>query len=196
MNLTENVLNLYRDSSFASWSEGMTWYGDAHDYALSLDTDVSRAAGIIAALSPLSPWANNKRKAAQFYAQNGIVKWNGTANGIGLSRNVRKAEAIWNGTDPLDVLVADKTRNFYLTIVEPNRDDHVPVIDRHAFDIAQGRITSDAERGTLGRKAVYAQYAQAYRDAAVSANIPVQFLQAITWCEWRVRLDHIGAWAG
>lgn len=195
--LTDNVLSLYRSSSFSSFSEGMTWYGEAHDFARSLDGDrFHRAAGIIAALSPLSAWANNKRKTAQFYDQNGVIAWNGTANGIGLSRNVRKAERIWNGEDALDVLTADKTRNFFLTIVEPDRGDHMPVIDRHAFDIANGFVSSDAARGTLGRKAVYETYASAYNEAAVRAGIPVQYLQAITWVEWRNRLSHIGGWAG
>lgn len=194
--LTDNVLSLYRDATFASFSEGLTWYGEAHDFALSLDDNVERSAGIIAALSPLSAWNNNRNKAAQFYAQNGVIRWNGTKNGIGLSGNVKKAERIWNGEPVLDVLTADKTRNFFLTIVEPDREDHMPVIDRHAFDIANGFAGNDASRGTLGRKAVYAEYAEAYVVAAATAGIPVQYLQAITWVEWRNRLDHIGVWAG
>lgn len=194
--LTENILSLYRSASFASFSEGMTWYGEARDFAMTLDHRFHRAAGIIAALSPLSSWSNNKNKAAQFYAQNGIVQWDGTKNGIGLSNNVRKAERIWNGEDALDVLTASKTRNFFLTIVEPDRTDHTPVIDRHAFDIANGFASSDKDRSPLARKAVYATYAEAYRSAADRAGIPVQNLQAITWVEWRDRLSHIGQWAG
>lgn len=197
MTLTENILSVYRDASFASWSEGMTWYAEANEFARSLDGPrFHRAAGIISALSPLSNWANNKRKAEQFYAQNGIVQWNGTKNGIGLSNNVKKAERIWSGDDALDVLTAHKTRNFFLTIVEPDRDDLTAVIDRHAFDIAQGRVTSDAERGSLGRKAVYQTYASAYGEVAETVGIPVQHLQAVTWCAWRDRLAHLGDWAG
>lgn len=195
--LTDNILSVYRSASAESFAEGMGWYTDANEFARSLDgSRYHRAAGIISALSPLSNWANNKRKAAQFYAQNGVIVWNGTKNGIGLSGNVKKAERIFGGEDALDVLLAHKTRNFFLTIVEPDRDDLTAVVDRHAFDIALGRVTSDAERSILGRKAVYAEYAEAYREAAVSANIPVQHLQAVTWCAWRDRLDHIGEWAG
>lgn len=188
--LTDNVLSLYRDSSFASWSTGIGWYSDAHAFALSLDSDVERAAGIIAALSPMSSWNNNMNKAAQLYRQGG----NGA--GCGMYRNVAKAERIYAGEHPLDVLGGDKVRNFYATIVEPDRDDHMPVIDRHAFDIANGRIGTDSERGTLGRKGVYLTYAEAYREAAGVIGIPVQHLQAITWVEWRDRLDHLGEWAG
>lgn len=195
--LADNVVTLYREASPDSISEGMSWYNEAHEFARSLDGNrFHRAAGIIAALSPLSAWANNKRKAAQFYDQNGVVVWRGTSNGIGLSRNVRKAERIWSGEDALDVLTADKTRNFFLAIIEPDSPNLIPVIDRHAFDIANGFVSSDAERGTLGRKAVYAKYAEAYREASGITGIPVQHLQAVTWVEWRKRLDHLGGWAG
>jgi hypothetical protein len=188
MNLTDNVFSLYRDASFASFSEGIGWYNDAQAFAMSLDTEWHRAAGVIAALSPMNSWANNKRKAAQLYAQNG------DGAGCGLYRNVAKAVRIYKGEDALDVLGGDKVRNFFLTIVEPDRDDHIPVIDRHAFDIAEGRVTSDAERQALGRKGVYDTYAEAYLNAAARAGIPVQSLQAITWVEWRDRLGK--GWAG
>jgi hypothetical protein len=195
--LTDNVVSLYRAASPDSINEGLAWYDEANEFARALDgMRFHRAAGIMAALSPLSAWANNKRKTAKFYAQNGVVQWDGTKNGIGLSNNVRKAERIWSGEDALDVLVADKTRNFFLSIVEPNSLSLVPVIDRHAFDIANGYVGNDSSRQSLGRKAVYEQYAEAYREASRRVGVPVHHLQAITWVEWRKRLSHLGQWAG
>lgn len=186
--LTENVLSLYRSSSLASRDAGMDWYNNAQAFASSLDSRFHRSAGVIAALSPRSPWNNNKAKAAQLFAQNG------DGAGCGMRTNVSKAIRIYGGEDALDVLRGEKERNFFLTIVEPDRDDHVPVIDRHAFDIANGFAGSDATRAILSNKGVYAQYAQAYCEAALTIGIKVQQLQAITWCEWR-RL-HGKSWAG
>ncbi len=77
--LTENSSSVYRSASFAAWSEGMTWYPEANEFARYLDGNrFHRAAGIISALSPLSSWANNKAKAEKFYAQKGVIEWNGT----------------------------------------------------------------------------------------------------------------------
>lgn len=175
---TPNVLAVYRDADFYAFSAGMTWYDDAHDFARILDNNVHRAAGIIAALSPMNGWNNNKNKAAQLYAQNG------DGSGCGLYNNVAKAVAIYNGADPMDILKGDKVRAFYETILDPT-GDHNPVIDRHAFDIAVGRRTDNRTRGILGRKGEYDKFARAYRRAADAAGIGAAQIQAITWMHWR-----------
>lgn len=182
----ENVLSVYRRASISEYREGIEWYLTAHKVALSLDPqNVFRAAGVIAALSPLNEWENNKNKAFQLYRQRGIVCVgpNG-ANGIGLGANVRKAQAIYFGADPLDILTSDKVRNFYLNIAYP--EDSIGVtIDRHAFDIAIGRVTGDDARKALSRKGVYREFADTYRIAASVLHLPAPALQAITWVRWR-----------
>jgi hypothetical protein len=175
--MTSNVLDVFNRASESHIREGMAWYDAAHEFARSLDYRFHRAAGVIAALSPMNKWPNNKAKAAQLYRQ-------GHGEGCGLFRNVDKAMAIYNGEDALDVLGGDKVRSFYLTIVDP-AGDHSPVIDRHAFDIAVGMRTSDKVRSLLGRKGEYDRFATVYRDAACSAGIGASQLQAITWCAWR-----------
>lgn len=181
----KNVLSVYRRANFSAFSEGMTWYDDAHNFAKALDPiRFHRAAGVIAALSPMNKWDNNKRKAALFYAMNGKVNWDGTKNGIGLSKNVEKAIAIYNGEDALDILGGDKVRAFYLTILDPT-GDHAPVIDRHAFDIAVGKRTNDKIRGTLARKGMYDRFSDVYRNAALTVGIGASQLQAVTWMQWR-----------
>lgn len=183
----DNVLAVYRDATFSAFSTGMTWYDDAHNFAKTLDpVRFHRAAGVIAALSPLQGWEQNKRKAAQLYAQDGVVQWNGNANGIGLSTSVRKAVRIYQGEDALDVLTAPKTRAFFLTIVDPT-GDHDPVIDRHAFDIAIGKRTNDSARTILGRKGEYDRFSAVYREASALVRIGTAQLQAVTWCAWRER---------
>jgi hypothetical protein len=190
MDLRSNILTVLDRASDDDRAEGMSWYDDAHRFAAALDPNVSRAAGIIAALSPLNGWNNNKRKAIQFYDQNGIIKWNGKSNGIGLSNSVVKAERIYRGENPLEVMGSPralKTRAFYSTIDNP-RGDHDPVIDRHAFDIAMGAVTNNKTRAMLSRKGEYTRFAKAYRQAAIDSGIDPAQLQAITWITWRREL--------
>jgi hypothetical protein len=191
-----NVLSVYNGASAANLREGLSWYLDAHSEARSLAGHptgpgarerVASAAGIIAALSPMNGWENNKNKARQLVAQNG----DGT--GCGLYRNVAKAVAIYNGADPLDVLGGDKVRAFYQTILDPFGDID-PVIDRHAFDIAVGERTDEKRRGILSRKGVYSEFAHVYREAAKVAGIGSAQMQAITWVAWReaIGVSHNG----
>lgn len=173
-------MSVYRNASFAAWSEGMTWYDDAHNFAKSLDPmRFHRSAGVIAALSPMNVWSNNKNKAEQLYRQ-------GHGEGCGLYSNVLKAERIYAGEDALDVLGGNKVRAFYLTIVDPY-GDHDIVVDRHAFDIAVGKRTSDKARSQLGRKGEYARFCETYRKGALAAGIGAAQFQAVTWCAWRER---------
>lgn len=184
-----NILSVYRSADPASVSAGMTWYNAAHDYAIYLDPEnVERAAGIIAALSPMNSWTNNKRKAALVYV-------NGCAAGAGLYSNVAKADRILAGEHPLDVLGGRKVTSFYLSIVDPESTVAEPVIDRHAHDIALGRVTDDSVRQRLGGKGYYDTFAAAYVRAAKRVGITPKQLQAVTWVEWRNRVG-IGAWAG
>jgi hypothetical protein len=175
----ENVLGVYNNSTALDLRTGLTWYMDAHNFAKILDpNNVSRAAGIIAALSPLNGWENNKNKAALLYRQNG-----GGEN-VGLKKNVAKAQRIYNGEHPDNVLKGDKVTAFYRTILDPFGDIE-PVIDRHAFDIAVGKRTDEKTRGMLSRKGIYAEFANVYREAAKVAGIGAAQMQAVTWVAWR-----------
>lgn len=186
--LTENILSVYRRATPQNIVEGMAWYDDAHSFARTLDPkNPSRGAGVIAALSPMSGWDNNKNKARQLFTQEG----DGT--GIGMRRNVAKAIDIYNGADPLDILGGNKVRAFYATILDPT-GDHNPVIDRHAFDIAMGKQFPNKGRVALERKGEYDRFATAYREAAATIGIGPAQLQAITWVAWRESLGK--AWYG
>lgn len=186
----ENVLAIYRAADADSIREGLSWYLDAHNYARHLAAEyaieVEQAAGIIAALSPMNGWENNKRKAHDLIA---------TRNGanIGLRKNVEKALKILAGDNPLDILKGDKVTAFYRTILDPFGDID-PVIDRHAFDIAVGMRTDDRTRGALSNKGVYGQFAAVYREAARQAGIGSAQMQAVTWVMWR-RVNDIEKYA-
>ncbi len=182
-----NILAVY-DGAFPHHVEfGMSWYDIAHAAAVELGGKrYMRAAGVIAALSPMNVWSNNIRKAQALYAIDGNVVIDPVTkkNGFGLSKNVVKAVRIYRGDDAMDVLGGDKVRSFYLTIMDP-RGDHSPVIDRHAFDIAVGEQTSDKRRAKLGNKGMYPAFAGAYRIAAKHVGIGTSQLQAVTWEAWR-----------
>lgn len=176
----DNVLGVYSNATAENLRDGLSWYLDAHNFAKTLDpANVERAAGIIAALSPMSGWDNNKNKAAQLYRQNG----DGT--GVGMKNNVGKAIAIYNGSNPRDILKGNKVIAFFETIANPTAQTVPPVIDRHAFDIAVGVKTDDRTRGMLSRKGVYGQFAEVYCDAAKIAGIGSAQMQAVTWVAWR-----------
>jgi hypothetical protein len=185
-----NILAVYNMATADDLRAGMAWYQEANNWCRVMAGSnrehlISRNAGIVAALSPLNGWGNNKRKAAEVISKRGkITVVKGKPNGIGLGANVLKAIAIYNGAEPLDILSGDKVRAFYATILDP-RGDVVPVIDRHAFDIAIGEKTDDKRRGILSRKGVYAEFANAYREAAKVAGIGSAQMQAVTWIAWR-----------
>lgn len=186
----KNILACYNRATGETLREGLSWYLDAHNFARTVGGGrghhIERNAGIIAALSPMNEWENNKNKAMRLISLRGrVVIGPNNSNGIGLSSNVRKAIDIYNGGEPLDILGGNKVRAFYRTILEPTGDID-PVIDRHAFDIAVGRVTNDKARGILDRKGVYDEFAHAYREAAKVAGIGSAQMQAVTWVQWRM----------
>ncbi len=177
--LCDNILAAFVRASDSDITDGMSWYADAQNLARELDpTTVERAAGIIAAMSPLTSWPLNVRRAREVYA-------NGTCAGMG--NNVRKAERIFNGENPRDVLSGPKVTTFFANIM--GESDGV-TIDRHAIDVAYGKVQSDEERS----KAVSGKRYNVIRDAYLHvANILTNEgfamtgaqLQAIVWVYWR-----------
>jgi hypothetical protein len=171
-----NIIRVYRNANESQMARGLSWYADAHTVALALDPhNVRRAAGIIAALSPRMDWDKNVIAAARVYAE-------GFASGC-LTANARKADRIFAGETPLDVLGGDKVRAFYGAIVDPSAG--YTVIDRHAFDVAIGRVTDDETRSVLGRKGAYDFVANLYREAAAIIGVSATVVQAVTWTVWR-----------
>lgn len=177
------ILDVYRQATLQELQDGLDWYVDAHKLAVTLDPERPHAAaGVLAALSPMKSWGHNVNMAVRAYAD-------GYASG-GLYKNCAKADAIMAGAEPLDVLGGDKVCNFYKAIADPH-DGSAAVIDRHAFDIAVGRITNDKSRTALSRKGVYESFARAYARAAktieseTGMDISPCQLQAVTWGTWR-----------
>lgn len=170
-----NVLAVYTRATADEITNGTNWYQTAHDIATLIAPTVEAGAGVIAALSPMMGWDRNVMLATKAFAD-------GHASGA-LSRNVAKADAIMAGAAPLDVLGGKKVRSFYSNILDP-AGTHV-TIDRHAFDIVAGRVTTDKEKGTLSNKGVYEAHEAAYVEAGEILGLTGSQMQAITWVTWR-----------
>lgn len=174
----DHILGAYMRSSIADREDGKNWYRNARVLAETLSPDdVSRGAGVIAALSPLQSWPLNVRNATAVF-DTGTCK--------GLKRNVDKAERIYNGESPLSVLSGEKVRSFYLNIMGDDTVNAV-TIDRHAIDVACGVVQSDTDRAAaIKGKAGYGKVAAMYVEAAsiIGGITPAQ-LQAIVWVYWR-----------
>lgn len=172
-----NILAVYNGASADVMRSGIAWYANAHAFAASLDTDVSRAAAIVAVISPNTSWSANKTLALKAYA-------NRAGEGVGFPDKVRKVNRLFAGESPDTVVSGPKVTAFYRTILDPWNADVMPVIDRHAQDIADGiRNTEKGRKPPTGKR--YGAYADAYREVARMVGLPPHMVQAITWESWR-----------
>ena len=174
MTYAENVVACFESATPDEYRAGMTWYNDAHQFALSLDNDVWRAAGVIAAMSVQKQWDVNVRLAERAYATGKVTGNFHTMNAQG--------QRILDGEHPMEVLGGDKVRAFCAAIATDGMSD-IAVIDRHAHDIAMGRVFTDATR-KIGKR-LYRTMAMHYGEAAKEVGVSVNQIQAVTWVRWR-----------
>lgn len=177
---TRNITKAYRLSTLDDRVAGEQWYARAKAFAADLDSNVERAVGVIAALSPMMPWPRNQILAREVYM--------GRREGGCLSVNMAKAIRIMDGEAPLDVLSGEKVRAFYLNIMGID-DDSAVTVDRHAIMVALGRtLRSDELKFTKGFNR---QIADEYRAAARILTKEVGYpltpaqVQATVWVYWR-----------
>ena len=175
-------MKVYRACTADDIREGMSWYREALAFAASLDSDVSRAVGVISVLSPMVAWPRNMTLARQHYA--------GVFGGC-LPDSTSKAQRILAGEPVESVVSGVKVTAFYANIMG---DDSVVTLDRHAIDVAVGKVLTDDERQAIARAKgkrgpVIAAYVSAARIASRESGeriTPAQ-LQAIVWVGWRKR---------
>lgn len=163
----------------AHWRAGEAWYPVAWAWAQRIGRkwgySPDQIAGVIAALSPLCPWAQNLRVAnmACFYHAR-----HEDPPALSLCyANTLKAWRILDGEDPLTVLGGRKVTSFYLAILGADE----PVIDTWAYRAAVGQDPPY----TPTRKQ-YAALQDAFRKAAARVNVSPRTLQAAVWVSIRV----------
>lgn len=176
--MVDNILNVFDLATPQEYAQGMGWYINANGIAWGLDhINYKRAAGVIAALSPLLSWDKNVEYAKAIMA--------GANDAPCLKKNVAKAIAIRDGWNPLDILSGIKVTSFYQNIINPYSDDirHV-TIDKHAHDIAINDMNVPY-KGSSVSKGKYLAIAAAYIEAANDVDILPLQMQAVTWTAWR-----------
>ncbi len=139
-------------------------------------------AAVFAALSPNNDYFGNLRDANKLIEshRNGKTIDQFTVSTYG--QNKRKAWAIVNGSDPYRLIVADKTRNFFLNIVDPK--DPVPVtIDGHMYNIWLGDRRNLVGLSLPGR--LYDRVAATTRQLAADVNLIPNQVQSVLWWTWR-----------
>lgn len=215
---TRQVMKVFRSSTIQERSNGREWYRRARTLAEELVREygtnfakvetykdaVERAAAVIAVLSPRLNWNKNVELAKQAYTDIWQVRGlatdnemlremvaNSVANFPGLKTNASKAYALLLGEDPEDVVSGPKVTAFWRTITNPF-DPRAVVVDRHALDVAMGKVLDDRQRGIiLGRKGAYDALSDLYRRAAkqltkeMGAEWTPAEVQATTWVVWR-----------
>ena len=175
MSHVDNIISTYLRATDAQHDAGMSWYDDTHAFASELSPgDVWRGAGVIAAFSPVCPWPRNVELARNAFLTG--VATGHTAMFCGF------AQRILDGELTLDVLKGDKTRAFASAIADP-ANSTIATIDRHAHDIAMGRIHTDKER-KIGKR-LFRTLSDAYVESAELVGVSVAQIQAITWVAWR-----------
>lgn len=168
-----NIVHAWKTRTPDQISRGRTWYRSAGELAeLISGGDRRQGAGVIAALSANRSWEANKQLAA--------AAFDAAALSGHVADALRKVERILSGEDPALVLpMSLKTGHFFRCIYDPQDADAV-VVDRHAHDIAVGRIYGSAERG-LSTPSRYALLAHCYREAAHRLGELPSAVQAATW---------------
>lgn len=181
--MVRRILRHYRAASEAQRAIGIGWYPTARRECGVLDiVNPSRAAGVVAALSPRTQWATNLRQAARIIAaaDSGMA----TAPSVSTIPRTTQAWRIANGDDPLDVLGGPKVRSFYRNLTG---DDSAVTVDVWATYGATGLLGDDGVR-YLARSGNYDALADAYRHSALLVNrtvpelaIAPSALQATIW---------------
>lgn len=175
-----NIMSTYRRAWLCELVKGTRWYADAHALALELSPeDVWRGAGVISALSPFKQWPVNVAIARKSF-QTGIATGNMPGHNL-------IAQKILDGAHPFDVMGGDKTRSFAEAIATAGNGT-IATVDRHAHDIAMGRVFTDKER-KIGKR-LYRDMAAAYREVSDYTGMSVNAIQAITWVTWKREKGH------
>lgn len=174
--------------------ERFDWYKDAKEFAInevaqiiSLEHsnqpkystyNINKACGIIAALSPLKTWEQNKKIAIEFVL---------TENCGHIQQFKNKALDILksSGTDEeiLSILKGKKISSFYCNIRYPQQCTNI-TIDRHALSIALNTwITDEDYRGITQNQ--YDFFVDCYKLASQKVNVSPLLMQSATWVRWR-----------
>lgn len=178
MNIVENIISVFDRATQEEVDGGILWYLEAQRTALEIGKgDLKLGAALLAVTSPMQKWERNVI-VARYAMEHGKPY-------PGMKAIMSKVQRLIDGENPDDVVKGQKVTSFYRNIVNPFSDD--VTIDRHAQDIAMDKRHTDSDRPGISKTA-YAEFANAYREAASLCGVFPLELQAITWVAWRREL--------
>jgi len=174
---------VYHEATTAEVADGLSWYEQAHEFALSLrDTclswhrgpvTISKAAQIISIFSPQVRWDENKANAKA---------WLLDPDARFFATKSQKLKALGILKDLYEIPTTSlKTRAFADCIIDPWTSQAV-VIDRHAIKIACGVLGSQEISITDKR---YRDISKAYITAAKTLGLAPHQVQAVTWVTFK-----------
>ena len=182
--IVENMQSVYNKCIDNDFMYGKGWYSRANLFSLALSEKYGvsemKAAGIIAALSPLKEWTLNKAMAEEFIRTKGKTCRHTSIQALKARRILNYASTKKDVEVSLGGL---KTINFFNNIYDPSSKDHVTV-DRHHIYLSLGW---DAQACTPK------QYEFIKENTIILANeldlIPHE-LQSTLWVCWkRIKKD-------
>ena len=178
----DNIRRVYFDARIDISTD---WYIEANIFAMKLASkygvDYISVSGIIAALSPLKSWDENK-KIAEGFLKNGKGKH--TRNMLSKAKQITLFKGSMQREFILAELNGNKIKSFFLNIAYPESPESV-TIDRHAISICIGRSIIDAEGKGITLKQ-YNFFVSCFKDVAQELNIRPSMLQSVTWEKWRL----------
>jgi len=177
--LIENMRSVHNKCEEEDLMYGKGWYNRANFFSLALSEKYGvsemKAAGIIAALSPLKEWTLNKAMAEEFIRTKGVISKHTSMQTMKARKILNQASTVQDVENYLGGL---KTVNFFNNIYNPFSKDHVTV-DRHHIYLSLGW---DAQSCTTK------QYEFIKQNTIILANelniIPNE-LQSTLWVCWK-----------
>jgi hypothetical protein len=183
MNMTDNILNVYRKCTRSDIAEGLQWYDYArdcaHDLAVEYGITLNVAVSVIAALSPRCAWERNinAAKIVLEHWRKDITDPDKIPAGV-FKNSIRKAIKILQ-TGNIHYLSGIKVKSFANNIVGSKHD---VTVDTWAYKIAHGNIYGPSVTFNDNE---YTSIAEAYSEAADKVGLAPREIQAITWVHAR-----------
>jgi hypothetical protein len=182
----ENLYRVYRQSNGHDWAVARESYPKYQRLTFAIAQKYGFAghigAAVFAALSPNNDYLGNLRDTDRVLKAAGEGRDIDSFKVSTYGNNKRKAWQIASGADPLDMIIAKKTRNFYLNIKDPN-DPQPCTIDGHMYWIWMGRRGTMDEANVNGSN--YEVIAECVRELARREGIVTSLGQAILWQTWK-----------
>lgn len=180
--MTRRITSEYRNATREQINAGQEWYPTAYsiarDMANRYGLTIDQTSGVLSALSPITAWDDNIRRAWNALADHANY---GTVSRGHTAHSIANVNMILRGEDPDTVLRGNKTNAFYRAILSGGADG-IAVVDRHAWNMLLGTVGANAPTAKQYRTAV-----DMFDRASQILQVPVHTVQAVTWCAWRDR---------